>query len=141
VSANADLELIRRGYEAWARGDLEGLFSIMDPEIEWHPPPNFPEPGPHRGVEAIRRALGAYEETFDLFVTEPERLFPTGRRGEVLAFARTRTRGKGSGAEVTIEVAHLFTVRDGALVRFEVIIDRDEALRRVGLDPTLADER
>jgi ketosteroid isomerase-like protein len=139
VSEQSDLDLIRRGYDAWGRGDLEGLFSVMDPEIEWHPPPNFPEPGPHRGVDAIRRGLGSYEETFDYFISEPQRLLTTETPGEVLALARTRTRGKGSGAEVTIDVAHLFTVRDGAVVRFEVITDQREALRRLGLDPSLAD--
>jgi hypothetical protein len=32
------------------------------------------------------------------------------------------------------------TVRNGAVVRFEVIGDQRKALRRVGLDPALADE-
>jgi ketosteroid isomerase-like protein len=138
VSEQSDVDLVRRGYEALARGDLEGLLSIADPEIEWHPPPNFPEPGPRRGIEAIRRGLRAYAETFEYFHTEPRRLLTTERPGEVLALARTRTCGKESGAEVTTEVAHLLTVRDGAVVRFEVIPDQREALRRVGLDPSLA---
>jgi ketosteroid isomerase-like protein len=140
MSDEGAIEVVRRGYEAWARGDLDGLFSIMDPEIVWHPPANFPEPGPHRGIEAIRRGLGSYAETFEYFISEPRRLLATERPGEVLALATTRTRGKGSGAEVAIDVAHLLTVRDGAIVRFEVITDQREALRRVGLDPSLADE-
>jgi ketosteroid isomerase-like protein len=139
MTDDAAIEVVKRGYDAWARGDIEGLFSIMDPEIEWHPPPNFPEHGPHRGVEAIRRAMSSYGETFDYFVSEPKRILATGRPGEVLALATTRTRGRGSGAEVAIEVAHLFEVRDGKVVRMEVIPDQREALRRVGLDPTLAE--
>ena len=46
---NADL--IRRAYQAYARGDLTGMLEFVDPDLEWtyldptleHPTPQVPE--------------------------------------------------------------------------------------------------
>jgi ketosteroid isomerase-like protein len=42
--------------------------------------------------------------------------------------ATTHTRGRGSGAEVSVPVAHLIRVRDGRIVRFQVFTDREGAI-------------
>jgi ketosteroid isomerase-like protein len=42
-------------------------------------------------------------------------------------------RGKGSGAPFEIDVAHLWTVRDGVVVRGHGYANRAEALEVVGL--------
>jgi ketosteroid isomerase-like protein len=41
-------------------------------------------------------------------------------------------RGKGSGIELEVPVAHLCTLRDGKLVRIRVLA-RDEAMEAAGL--------
>ena len=101
----------------------------MDPEIEWITAAHAPEPGPHHGHDAIRRAIGAYLDSFDVFTPEVERILETQRPDELLVLATTHTRGKGSGAEVSVPVAHLVRVRDGLIVRFQVFVDRELAIR------------
>ena len=44
-----DVEIVRSGYEAFARGDIEGVLEIMDPEVEW-----APALAPLLGVEPVR---------------------------------------------------------------------------------------
>jgi ketosteroid isomerase-like protein len=122
-------ELIRRAYGAWAEsGELETLIGFLDPEIEWRTAPNAPEPGPHHGHDAIRRAIGAYLDSFEVFRPEVERILATRRPDEFLVIATTHTRGKGSGAEVSVPVAHLIRLRDGRIVRFQVFTDRRRAI-------------
>ena len=105
-----DVELIRRAYETWARsGELESLIAFLDPEIEWLTAPYAPEPGPHHGHDAIRLA--------------------TRRSDEYLVVATTHTRGKGSGAEVSVPVAHLIRLRGDKIVRLQVFTDREQAIR------------
>ncbi|HME02976.1 MAG TPA: hypothetical protein VKG38_08075 [Solirubrobacteraceae bacterium] len=41
--------------------------------------------------------------------------------------------GKQSGATLTISTGHLLTLRDGRIARFEIFLDRPEALRAAGL--------
>jgi ketosteroid isomerase-like protein len=123
-------ELIRRAYETWARSsELESLIAFLDPEIEWLTAPHAPEPGPHHGHDAIRRAIGAYLDSFEVFRPEAERILATRRADEYLVIATTHTRGKGSGAEVSVPVAHLIRLRGDRIVRFQVFTDREQAIR------------
>jgi SnoaL-like domain len=58
-----NLDLARRGYEAFARGDLDAAIEFMHPEIEAHDPPEVPDATVYRGREAVRRD---WEQTSDL---------------------------------------------------------------------------
>jgi ketosteroid isomerase-like protein len=49
---------------------------------------------------------------------------------EVLAVARYRVRGAGSGVEIDAAVAHLFSFRDGLVTRWWMFGDADKARRR-----------
>jgi ketosteroid isomerase-like protein len=31
------VELVRRAYLAWQEGDLDGLISLLDPQVTWSP--------------------------------------------------------------------------------------------------------
>ena len=36
------VDIVRRSYEAFARGDLDGVMADMHPEIEWHQAQGLP---------------------------------------------------------------------------------------------------
>jgi len=38
----SSVEIVRRSYDAFARGDLDGVLGDMDPEIEWHQAQGLP---------------------------------------------------------------------------------------------------
>ena len=49
-----NVEIIRRGYEAFAKGRI--AFELLDPEIEWRGPREFPDLAETRyGHEGVRR--------------------------------------------------------------------------------------
>jgi ketosteroid isomerase-like protein len=133
--AHADVEMIERAYGLWAQRRFDDFFAMLDPEIEWIPPAYALEPGTVHGIEEVKRGVGAYFEAFAEFVPSAERIMPTGREGEYLSLATTRVRGRESGVETQIEVAHLIQIRDGRFVRFQVFPDRAEAFAATGLDP------
>jgi ketosteroid isomerase-like protein len=135
-TAEHNIEIARRAYEAWAEGDVDAFFEeFVHPEVEWEMPPLSPEPGPFRGHDEVRKMVDGYFESFDVFRPEPERILPATRPDQVVALVTTHTRGKGSGAEVDIRVGHLLTIRNDMVIRFQVIIDQREALAAAGLDP------
>jgi ketosteroid isomerase-like protein len=70
-------------------------------------------------------------ETFEEFRVEPERFWDTDDR--VLVFLRTTGRGAASGAGFDIRIGHLWTLREGLVVRGEGHANRDEALEAAGL--------
>ena len=125
--------IVERAYALWGQQGLDGLRAVMHEDVEWYPPPHAPEPGPHRGAEEILRIAREYMESFGEFRPVPDRIVPAAEPDEVLVLATLTTVGRESGAEFTMAVGHLLTLRDGLVVRFRVIPDQDEALRAAGL--------
>lgn len=128
-----DIALIRSGYELWGRGEFDQALKLMHPEVEWFPPSYAPEPGPHRGRDAVRRGIDAYFQGFAEFRPEIAEIGPAARPGTYLAEVQTYTKGKTSGIESTIDVLHLIEMRDGKIARLQVFTDRAEALEAAGL--------
>jgi ketosteroid isomerase-like protein len=52
---------------------------------------------------------------------------------KIVAFVTERGHGRGSGVEVTMQRANVWTFRDGMVVRFQSFGDRDAALAAAGL--------
>jgi ketosteroid isomerase-like protein len=122
----ADIESLRRGYEALNRGDLSVVSELLHPEIEWHEPGPGPEAGTYRGRESFERYLRGWRESFDDFRIEPERVIE--RDDRLIAVVRQSGRGRTSGVSVEARLAHVWTVRDGRAVGWRSVADPDEAL-------------
>jgi ketosteroid isomerase-like protein len=131
VSEN--VELLKRGYEAFNRRDLHAVFDLLDPDIEFVTDERVPFAGTYRGHEEMRRLLRDQEEVFGQLTMEPYEFFETGDR--VVAFVRQRARGQASGAEVEITIGHLWTIRNGKAVRWQGFPEREKALEAAGLAP------
>src|SRR6266545_3137154 len=56
-------DLVRRGYDAFAKGDTDTLRELFDPGIVWHLPGRSLIAGDHRGVDAV---LGFFGRTMEL---------------------------------------------------------------------------
>ena len=61
MSANEDT--VRRGYEAFSRGDMDTLRSIMTPDVVQSVPGKSQIAGEHKGVDDV---LGYYAQLFEL---------------------------------------------------------------------------
>jgi uncharacterized protein len=130
VERNADL--VRAGYEAFNRGDIEGSLAGLHPEIVWH---TYIVPGPgggtYRGHDGVRELWADARRIFGEFRNIPEELFERGDR--VVAFVRVVGVGRESGAPVEARIAHVQTIKDGKVICVESFEDRDEALRAAGI--------
>jgi hypothetical protein len=48
-----NLDLVRRGYEAFGRGDIATVLQIFDPNIHWHIPGRGPLSGDYTGHDEV----------------------------------------------------------------------------------------
>jgi ketosteroid isomerase-like protein len=61
--AHPNEELVRRGFDAFATGDIDTLRQLFDQDAIWHVPGRSPLSGDHRGLDAI---LGFLARTMEL---------------------------------------------------------------------------
>lgn len=122
----------RRRFDALDLDAWEVIFASLAPDIEFNEDPRFPEAGAHRGVEAVRRYLSRFVESFDQFSFEVEDIIEL-EGARVLLLLRLTMRGRGSGARVETEPGWIFTVGNGVVVRVDAFIDREEAFEAAGL--------
>ena len=122
----ANVEALQQGYEALNRGDLSVVLELLDPDLEWHEPGDSPEAGTHHGRDSFERFFRSWIDSFDEFRVEPVRVVERGK--DLVAVVRQSGRGRASGVEIEIRLAHVWTVEDGRAVRWEAIANPDEAL-------------
>jgi hypothetical protein len=58
MTEHPNVKLIRQGYDAFARGDLNALEEFMAHDVVWHEPGRSPLAGDHKGPEGIVALLG-----------------------------------------------------------------------------------
>jgi hypothetical protein len=129
-----NVELVRRAYEAWNRGDLETAFEFLDLDVEVSVPPDLPEAGTYRGRGEVRHWVAEQLlPTLEEVRAEPEKFFDAG--DQVVVFVRYFGRGKASGIEVRGAVldAHVWTLRDGKVQKLQMYEGTEKALEAVGL--------
>jgi hypothetical protein len=126
-----NVEILRRLYAEWARGDFGGNRDVLDPDIEWQQHSDAVEPGTRRGPDDVGRMTRNIFAVLDQFRAEAEEFLDAG--DQVVVVARIRGAGRASGVELDQRFAFLWTMREGKAVRVAVFHTRPEALEAAGL--------
>jgi ketosteroid isomerase-like protein len=126
-----NVALHRRALEAFNQRDIEAFIEIADPAIEYHSV--WAEiDGAHLGHDGLRRLRDEIEDSWgDERRVEVEAYFDLG--DQTLALHVIRVRGQQSGVEVVGSSASLMRWRDGRCVYSKVYLDREDALRELGV--------
>jgi len=128
-----NIELVRRSYEFYNSGDWDSLLDTFSPDVEVWPAPGFPEGGPFRGREEVRRFYEGLGEGWKPgAMVVPQELLGVGDK--VLVAFEWRGVGELSGIEVTSAWSSVVTVRDGQIARADYFADRDAAITAAGLN-------
>jgi ketosteroid isomerase-like protein len=124
-----DLELIRAGFAAHNRGDLDALVEVYDPDVVFE----TLLLGTHRGNEAIRLIYEENQKTLSGYDVVPVELIESG--DQVVAVAEVK--GVGPVSQIAMadrdRFAFLFTIKNGRVIREQAFRNRDEALAAAGL--------
>lgn len=126
-----DIAVVREIYDRFSADDEEGLFELIDPEIEVHDRPEIPDPQVYRGHQGVIDAIDVSRAEFDEADVVPEEFIDAGD-GAVVVVLHFVGRGRESGIPIDELLCHVWRVRDGKGVRLQVYGDRDEALRSAG---------
>jgi len=113
VAGSQNVEIAKKGYEAYGAGDVETALADFDDNIEWSIPGNSAISGNYRGKSEFMNLLGRLAEKS--FTTTPERILGDG--DDVVVITKI-TAGGESGLQ-----ADVLTYRNGRLVKAQSIAD------------------
>jgi ketosteroid isomerase-like protein len=122
----------KRIYEARNRGDVEAVLAELDPAVEWHPHLATLSGEPIKGHDGVREYMASLHEDWKTFRHEPEQFIDAGDK--VVAFVNTCARGRASGVDVEVPVAHVLTFERGKCLGYVSYHDRMEALKVAGVE-------
>jgi ketosteroid isomerase-like protein len=126
-----NVEIVRTAYDAMSQGDPDAAFEAAEPDLELIPPGQSPTSESVRGIEGIKAWLADQQKTVGDLSLEVEDLIEV--KEVVVALLLLRIRPHGSEADLELRIAHLWTLRDGKLIRCEVFPERQKALEAAGL--------
>jgi ketosteroid isomerase-like protein len=126
------VEIVRRVYEEVSANTWAAPPELFDPEYAVDLTEAAPDVGVIRGPEAAEAALRGYSETFEDFRIEIEEVVHADDHCVVTA-VRDGGRLKGSDSEVWNRFFHVWTFRDGRILRRSSHVDRGRALEAAGL--------
>ncbi len=110
-----NLAVIRRGYDAFGRGDVAAVLTILDDEIRWHIPGRSPLSGDYHGHQEL---IGFFTRTQELsagtFRIHIDDMLTSDQYVVVLCTVSAERQGRQwSSPEV-----HVWRVADGVAVEF-----------------------
>ena len=126
-----NVEMVRRSVEAFNDRDLDTVMEMCDPQVEWHTPPDIPDPAVYYGRDEARKNVQDLLQVFDDLRVEPERFEESG--DEVVGLYRLLGHGSGSGVPIEIKVGVACTFSDGKATRVRFWNDWDQTLEAAGL--------
>ena len=120
-----NVAIVRRGYEAWNRGDLDQISRMVAESFEWREAAEVPGAGTQRGRAEFDHYLRSFSHFWHEFEFEPIEIRDAGDR--VLAVVTERGRSAHNAVDVSQLFMHVW-LREGKAVRLEGFYDKGAAV-------------
>ena len=108
-----NIKLVKKGYEAFAAGDIDAVMNLFDDNIEWVQPGDSAISGTYHGKAELGKLISRLAEKST--TATPHRFLADGDMVVML--------GETTADNETSEVAQVLTLRDGKTVRAQVYAD------------------
>ena len=125
-----NVDAIRAAVEAMNRRDIEGVITLMDPEVRFEHRLAALE-GKFVGLDGVRGWFADLVEHFDAWQIHCPDIRDLGDR--VLALGTIHATGRGSGAETDLPLTAVARFSDGRITHFTDFGDKAQALEAAGL--------
>lgn len=107
-----DLAIVKKGYEAFGKGDLNGLRALSTPDCIWRTPGFGSFRAEYKGIdEVIGYLADLARQSGGTFKTEPESFLAD----DDLVACLSRNTGTRDGKRLDTQVIHLFRLHDGKI--------------------------
>lgn len=95
MTEHPNVRLVRRGFESFAKGDLEALREFMSDDVVWHEPGRSPLGGDYKGPAGVLELLGKLQErSGGSFAVDVVEVFGSPERAVVIQEETARRGGR-----------------------------------------------
>jgi ketosteroid isomerase-like protein len=124
-------DTLKQGYEAFGRGDIDGVFEDWHDDIKWEGGnSDLPAGGDYEGKEAIAGAFGELGQAWDGLKVTPDEFVEDG--DTVVVLGHTEGTGKETGQSVDSPFVHIYRFEDGKVKRIQILTDTLTGARALG---------
>jgi len=118
----SNVDVIKRLYRAFSEGDLDAVFDMIDPHVEWIESAGIPYGGVFKGHEAILNGVFAkIGAEWDNFTADVDQFIGSG--DIVVTLGSDSGTFKATGKTMTAATASVWTLKNGKVVKFRQYID------------------
>jgi uncharacterized protein len=126
MSDSPNVSVVRRLYRA--RGNPEVVSQVLARDVRWEVVDGFPYSGVYKGLDnVLRDFFGRLFTDFDEFVADGSEFFESGEH--VIALGSYSGRATKTGKRFTARFAHVWTLKDGLIVRLQQCADTVQLAR------------
>jgi ketosteroid isomerase-like protein len=125
-----NVELTRRGFEAYNASDYESLGALLHSEVELHADDELLNSGDFRGPEGFLHWSAEWEEAWEEFHVEASTVETLGDHC-ILVDSHQVARGAGSGIDVEMDVFWALEADEGKVRRMHIYATRERALAAI----------
>ena len=130
IGATDNVALIRGGYEAFARGDVEAVLGLFDANIDWYVPDTIRFGGRYAGPAAVGGFFSKLPENYAELNVQPVTFIDRGDTVVVIGKHRGRST---AGISFEIPFAHIWTLSNGKATSFYEHFDTVKMNAALGL--------
>lgn len=122
TAVRGNVDVMKELYDAFGRGDVATVLGAFDEKIEWTSAEGAVYPGTFVGGDAVlANVFARIGAEWDGFRVEPFEYIDGG--DQVVALGRYSGSYKATGRSMNAAFAHVWTLRDGRIVRYRQYVD------------------
>ena len=128
--ASQNVEIVRRGFEAFNERGVEGILPLIDYFVVTTPPNLASEPDTYHGHEGVRRYFDSFYEVMEGIRWEAHAYHELGER--IAVEFTLHARGKSTGLDFGQPAVQVWELRDGRALGMELFATIEDAREALG---------
>jgi ketosteroid isomerase-like protein len=119
VMSQRNVEVVQRFEDAFVRGDMDEVLSLLTSDVVVHEAPSLPYPGDHRGHDGFLRLAEAFNAVWEI-VSDLDLTFLDAGETHVVVLVAFDVMTRSTGVPLRLRLAEVYTVRDGRIADLDV---------------------
>ena len=128
--SQANVDVVRRFEDAFVRGDLDEVLSLLTEDIVVHEAASLPYGGEHRGHDGFLRLVEAFTSVWEM-TSDLDLTFFDADDTRVVVLVAYDVVARATGRPFRLDHVEVYTVRDGRIADLDIYYKDTAAINAV----------